>query len=285
MARQRLDRAATERVLRRAVELSEEPGDGEDSFDVQALVEAAAELGVPPTAVQRAVAEDQAGILTQDGSRLDRVVGPAAVSAARVVPLDPAAALDLTDEWLRRQWAFRRVRSGDAVAEYRRRTDMVASMQRTARSVTGRENGDKIRNLRVVVRDLAPVQHGSAGSGPSAGEPGVVGSDPGEGGTIGVSVLALVVDLEASRSFAEMGGALVAGGGSVLSVIPAFGVGPWTLLGIPVSAGMGAGVMLTRKAWTGGIDVALEGLLDLIEAGQAPPSVIGGIAGRIRRPA
>jgi hypothetical protein len=254
MGPRRLDRDAAERVLRRAVELGDQPGDGDDSFDVEVLIEAAADLGVPGTAVQRALAEEQAGLLAGDVARLDRLVGPAAVSVARVVDLDAAAALALTDEWLRRQWAFKRVRAGDTVAEYRRRTDMVASMQRTARSMSGKENADKIRNLRVVVREVRPS----------------------------ASIVALVVDLEASRSFAEMGAGVIAGGGTLMSVIPAVG-GIWqALLGIPVSMAMGVGVLVTRRTWTGGIDLAMEGLLDRVEAGDPPPTVIGGLTGRLR---
>ena len=264
MGRRRLDRESAERVLRRAVELADAPGEDDDSFDLDVLVEAAGDLGVPGTAVHRAVAEEQAGLLAGDSPRADRLVGPAAISAARVVELEARQAMDLTDEWLRRQWAFKRVRSGDTVADYRRRTDMAASMQRTARSMTGKDNADKIRKLCVVVSQLGP--------GGSDGEPAS-------------SIVAVVVDLEASRSFAEMGAGAVTGGGSLMSVISALSMNVWGLwLGIPASAAMGVGVLATRKAWTGGIDVALEGLLDRVEVGEPPPTVIGGISGRLRRP-
>lgn len=256
MGSRRLDRDAAERVLRRAVALGDQPGAEDDSFDVEVLIEAAGDLGVPAAAVQRAIAEEQAGLLAGEPSRLDRLVGPAAISAARVVDLDASDALSLTDQWLRRQWAFKRVRAGDTVAEYRRRTDMVASMQRTARSMSGKDNADKVRSLRVVVREL-----------PSS-----------------ASIVAVVVDLEASRSFAEMGAGVVAGGGTLMSTVATLTSDPlisWPLVGIPASVALGAGVLVTRRAWTGGIDVALEGLLDRVESTEAPPTVIGGIATRL----
>lgn len=256
----RLDRDAAERVLRRAVELGDRPGTADDFFDVEVLVAAAGDLGVPGAAVQRALAEEQAGLLRSEPGRLDALVGPAAISVARVVPIPASEAMELADEWLRRQWAFRRIRSGDTVAQYRRRSDMVASMQRTARSMSGKENAEKVRNLRLVVRDL---RDRDAESGAAA------------------SIVALVVDLEASRSFAEMGAGAVAGGGTLLSVIPAFETSLLFLLGVPASALMGIGVLITRRSWTGGIDDALEGLLDRIEAGEPPPTVLGGITGRL----
>ena len=228
MGQGKLDRAAAERVLRRAVQLGDEAGAPEDSFEVEVLLEAAADLGVSGSAVHRALAEEQAGLLSGDRGRLDALVGPASISVARVVPVSAAQAMHLTDEWLRRQWAFRRIRAGDTVAQYRRRTDMVASMQRTARSMSGKENAEKVRNLRLVVRELPRSTHTSNHE---------------------VSIVAVVVDLEASRSFAEMGAGAVAGGGTLLSAIPAFGQGIWvSLLGIPASFAMGAGVLEIGRA-------------------------------------
>lgn len=259
MGPDRLSREAAERVLRRAVELGDQPGSVDDSFDVAALVAAVGDLGVPPTAVQRALAEEEAGLLGAEQGRLDRLAGPGTISVGRVVRSDAVTALGLTDEWLRRQWAFKRVRTGDTVAVYRRRTDMVASMQRTARSMSGKENAEKVRNLQVVVRDLAPS----------------------------TSVVALAVDLESSKAFAEMGAGVVAGGGALMSTVGAIAgdlagwAHLWPLLGIPASAGAGIGVLVARRAWTGGIDLALEGLLDRVEAGEQPPSVMGGITGRL----
>ncbi len=43
-------------------------------------------------------------------------------------------------------------------------------------------------------------------------------------------------------------------------------------------------MLATRRAWTRGIDLELEGLLDRIEAGDLPPSVVGGLAERFKRP-
>ncbi len=161
----------------------------------------------------------------------------------------------LIDEWLRQAWAFKRLRSTDTVAEYRRRTDVVAKMQRSARSLTGKENADKVRSIRVVSRSVDEQE----------------------------SILAVVVDLAASRTLAEVGGSFVSGGGVVMSTVSALAWGPWAWLGIPASAAAGVGVMVTRRAWTHGIDVELEGLLDRVGAGEKPPSVISGITDRFRQ--
>jgi hypothetical protein len=157
------------------------------------------------------------------------------------------------DDWLRRPWAFKRVRGTESVGEYRRRTDVVAGMQRSARSLTGKENADKVKSVRVLIRELDPAR----------------------------SIVALVVDLEASRTYAEVGGSFVAASGTLLSSVSALVWAPWAWLGIPASAAAGVGVMATRNSWTHGIDLELEGLLDRIEVGERPPSMIGGLTDRL----
>lgn len=242
-------------MLRRAVELGDLPGDADDYFEIEVLLAAAGDLGVPASAVQRAVAEEQAGLLLDDARTVDRLVGPAAVSSARVVPAPLADVMALADEWLRRAWTFRRVRATETVAEYRRRTDAVAAMQRSARSLTGKENADKVKRLRVVARAI-------------------------EADT---TVVALVVDLQTSRTLAEVAGSFVASSGVLMSTVSALAWAPWAWLGIPASAAAGAGVLATRRAWTRGIDLELEGLLDRVADGQLPPTVIGGLTDRFNR--
>lgn len=248
----RLDREAAERVLRRAVELGDQPEDAGADYDLEVLVAAAHDLGVPSSAVHRAAAEEQAGLLEGAPGSLDRLVGPAAISAARVVPFPAPRAMELVDDWLRRPWAFKRVRATETVGEYRRRNDVVAGMQRSARSLTGRENADKVKAVRVVTQQLGPSE----------------------------AIVALVVDLRASRTFAEVGGSFVAGSGALLSSVSALAWAPWAWLGIPASAAAGAGVLVTRRAWTRGIDVELEGLLDRVEAGERSPTMIAGLTDR-----
>ena len=254
MARRSLDKEAAERVLRRAVELGDGAADGGDQdFDPAVLVAAAADLGVPAAAVHRAVAEERAGLLDEEPSRLDRIVGPATVSAARVVGMEPAAVMGLADEWLRRVWGFRRLRTTGTVADYRRRTDVVAGMQRSARSLTGRERTERVRRLRLLVHPL------DADS----------------------SIVAVVVDVGSSRALAEAGGATVATGGSALSAAAALTWVPWAWVGVGASAAAGAGVMVARRSWVQGIDVELEAVLDRVEEGRRPPSVIGGLSDRL----
>ena len=249
----RIDRDAAERVLRRAVELDDSPPDPGVQLSVEALVEAAADLGMDPSFVQRAVAEEQAGLLDAQVSALDRLAGPLAVSASRVVATPLTETVSLVDDWLLRAWAFRRVRGAEADSLYRRRTDPAAAFQRAARSVTGKQNADKVRQLRVIAHAVDPER----------------------------TLVAIVADLQTSRTVAEVGGASVGGTGAVASAVTALANTPWLWLGVPASAALGAGLMATRKAWTRGIDDELEGLLDQVEAGRRSPAVLEGLTGRL----
>jgi hypothetical protein len=249
----RLDRDAAERVLRRAVELDDSPLDPGEEVSVEALLEAAADLGMDSSTVHRAVAEEQAGLLDPRTSALDRLAGPQAVSASRVVGSPLGEAMGLVDEWLRRAWAFRRVRGTDTDVLYRRRTDPVAAMQRATRSVTGKENADKVRQLRVMGHAVDPHR----------------------------TLVAVVVDLQTSRTAVQVGGASVGGAGVVVSAATALANTPWLWLGVPASAAAGLGVMATRRAWTHGIDDELEGLLDKVASGRPPEAMLGELTGRL----
>jgi hypothetical protein len=249
-----LDRDAAERVLRRAVELSDTPSAADDRFDVDALLEAARDLGMDDTAIHRAVAEEQAGLLAGESpSSIDRLVGPAAVSAARVVDASLEATMGLVDDWLRRAWSFRRVRTTPTAAEYRRRTDAVASIQRASRTLAGKEQADKVKRLRVLAHPVDPTH----------------------------TLVALVVDIHASRASAEAGGVTVAAVGTLGAAASGLAWVPWAWIGVPVSMAMGAGVMATRRAWTRGIDTELEAVLDRVARGEHPDSVLGGLTGRL----
>jgi ribosomal protein L18 len=229
------------------------PRDPGDELSVEALLEAASDLGMEPSTVHRAVAEERAGLLDPHTSALDRLAGPQAISASRVVAGPLEEAMGLLDEWLRRAWAFKRVRGADFDVLYRRRTDPVAAIQRASRSVTGKENADKVRRIRAMGHAVDPHR----------------------------TWIAVVVDLQTSRTAAQVGGASVGGAGALVSALTALGSTPWLWLGVPASAAAGVGVMATRRAWTHGIEDEIQGLLDNVASGSPPPAVLGELGDRL----
>ena len=238
---QRFDRAAAERILQRAIDLEDaaDPSEAFAGITEDTLAEAASELGVPVEAVQQAAAEERLGVLVDAGRRLDRHVGPGAITALRIVSGDRADLLARTDAWLR-HGGFRRRRFAEGAAEYARRNDIVAVAQRTVRSIGGHEVLRSITHLKVTAEAVGP----------------------------GSTVLALVVDLEGQRTATVAGGSAVAGGGAAASAVASFAASsPWWWAGVPASVAAGYGVLRARAFSLRDVETELQGALDRITHG------------------
>lgn len=142
----RLDPDDAGEVLRRASELASTPQD-EGGYDRAALAEAAQEVGIERRAVERALAEHDAGLLRRPAAR-GGLLGPGRVEVARTLALSTAAARGVVDDWLRRQLLERVERAG-AQEEWRPRDDLGAKLRRKVDARTQRrvrlKNIDAIR--------------------------------------------------------------------------------------------------------------------------------------------
>lgn len=127
VADDRLTQDEVAAVLRRAAELDGDPGPAADErVPVAAIEAAAAEVGLAPAAVRRAVAELRAGVLAEPP---DAPADPARVIEAALVPLDGPTASAAVGRWLAAQ-TFHRHRGRDGVEVWRVREDWVAGLQR-----------------------------------------------------------------------------------------------------------------------------------------------------------
>ncbi|MFZ4517476.1 MAG: hypothetical protein ACOYOP_03755 [Microthrixaceae bacterium] len=248
-------RDVAERVLRRAVELSESPSSEVDDVPVRALLEAADELGMDPDDVRRALAEERAGVLEDHQRPGDALLGPDRVAVVRVLSGDPDEVLDRLDAWMRRTRTFRRVRRADGWSDFARRGDPLASAQRAARAARGHERLERVRRVRAMVV-------------PAGGDR---------------TLVALVVDTRTSRAVAAAGGVTVAATGVVTAGVSAVSWAPWAWLGLPVAVAGGVGVMAARKGYLADVDADLEGLLDALASGGEPTSVLDDVAARLLR--
>lgn len=255
----RLDRDAADRVLRRAIELGEQAESGHevDGLDEQALVQAAEELGMDPTSVHLAVAEERLGILRdRQAGRLDRLAGPAVVTASALVERHPEEMLDTADRWLRRHGALRRAQRDDSawVTTYSRRTDVLAGVQRSVRSFMGREHLGRIRRLQVGV---APVGENRC-------------------------TIALIVDVSIDRHATVAAGSSIAAVGSAASAALALTEAAPLLLGVPLSVGAGLAVLRWRAMTMPDLERTLDGVLARIIADESEPTLIAEVRERIR---
>ena len=101
----KLDRASLERVLARAAQLQSGPGDAEDNFSEEQLLELGREVGLSAQNLRQALAEERTRSIVPDDEDgfAAGVFGPSRVGAARVVPGRSADVLAAIDTWMQRQ--------------------------------------------------------------------------------------------------------------------------------------------------------------------------------------
>ena len=97
----RIDRTALERIIRRAAELQTAEGDVSDTLTSEELIAVGREVGIPARHLQQAILEERASLGRNDApGLLQRVAGPADVSAQRVVSLEPDDAERRLVDWI-----------------------------------------------------------------------------------------------------------------------------------------------------------------------------------------
>ena len=104
----RIDRAAVDRILARAVELQADvPADAQGALTEAQLLELAKEVGLDPVNLRQALAEERTRVAVQEESGvLASLYGGAYASAQRTVRGTPAQVLTALDDWMQRQEAL-----------------------------------------------------------------------------------------------------------------------------------------------------------------------------------
>jgi hypothetical protein len=97
----RVDRAALERVIRRAAELQSAEREIGDTLSSDELIALGREVGIPIRYLQQALLEERARIGTAAAAGLmDRIAGPGEARAHRVVSLEPEAVERALLRWM-----------------------------------------------------------------------------------------------------------------------------------------------------------------------------------------
>jgi hypothetical protein len=97
----RVDRAALERIIRRAAELQSAEREMGDTLSSDELISLGREVGIPIRYLQQALLEERSRIGSAASAGLmDRIAGPGEVRAQRVVPLEPEAAERALVGWM-----------------------------------------------------------------------------------------------------------------------------------------------------------------------------------------
>ena len=129
-----LDRGAMERVLARASELASQSADAPDGMTEAQLIEIGKEVGLSPTALKQALAEERTRVVLAEETGLEaRVMGPAAVSVTRAVPHAPEAVLAALEEWMRSEYRMPAKRRFGNRRTWEQRTGVFAELDRSLR--------------------------------------------------------------------------------------------------------------------------------------------------------
>jgi hypothetical protein len=264
-----IDRAALERIIHRAAELQtaeREIGEGLTADEVLAL---GREVGIPGRYLRQALLEERSRIVAAGpGGLLTRAVGPAEITAQRVVRGERAAIEALLVRWMERNELFSVMRhqpgritwepTGGFQAAYRRAVGAVGASKRPITLA-------KADTLSCTVLELEP----------------------------GYCNVALTATARKARAESVGGGAALASAGAVttgvLAVVGA--VLPLVLIPLPVALGLGYVTVRRYGPVVARIQLGLERVLDELEHGNraerllppSPPRLFELLADEVRK--
>jgi hypothetical protein len=269
----RIDREALERILQRAAELQAIEGDPGDELSTQEVLELGKEVGIPTMYLQRAMVEEQSRLqlsLAGASGLVDRAVGPAEISALRVVNAEPDVIERELLAWMEKNELLVVQRHQPGRITWERMRGMQAALRR---GISGLQSGPvrfMLMRADTVRATITPLE-------------------------TGYSHVSLSATLGSARS-SYIGGALAVGsiglaGGAVLF---ALGLGLIALAPLPAAFGAGWGITRLFPPIARRVQLGLERALDHIEAvaqragqGKAlPPKTTGlleVLAGEVRK--
>lgn len=255
-----LDRGAMERVLARASELASGAADAPDGMSEAQLFEIGKEVGLTPSSIQQALAEERTRVVLTEETGLEaRVMGPAAVSAVRSVPHSLEATLSAVDEWMRSDYRMLAKRRFGNRRTWEQRQGIFAELERGLR---GNQAAATLMKATEVAVTVSPF-----------------------GG--GRTAVRLDADISQLRRGRKIGGIAAAVTGFLLAIVPmAIGalVAPQAMLPLALTLGWIpiGGLAVAWATLTGHrkqasrAQLALEQLLDRLEHGPLPRSALPG---------
>ncbi len=258
-----LDRDAVDRVLARAHRL--EPGSPDDveGIEPDALIAAAAEVGIDPNAVRDSLAIEKLTIAPPPARRFDGLAGPGEIMVERELELTVSQAIGGVEAWLSSQYRLICDLRADGSLFARRRSDASARIGRVFSSARGEGH---LAATAVVVQAV----------------PQTVGTTPARPRTL----LRVGADRTTPRQVRLAGGGSLAGvgvgGGALAAASGAFIAVP--IVAVPFAAG---GYLFARsgRGHADRLELELERLLSRVERGEQPAGFLGRVARRARKAA
>jgi hypothetical protein len=250
-----LDRDAAERVLRRASDFVDDWPDAlplPGSVSEQALLEGAAEVGIPINAVRRALAVERLDPLPRPRAA-DRFVGAAVVAVDAEVSGAPPEVLHRLDDWFVEGHHLRRHRLRDGCGEWTKRPGIVGRTVRTVRVAIGEGRLSRVRRIRVTTSDTG----------------------------VGTTMVRVEVDRVHDRRMSTAGGAAVAVVTTAGTVALAAVTAPLLLVAAPLGVAAGLRVAGGGRSHAGVIAAEVDRVLDAVNERTAPTRLRTDVARRV----
>src|SRR5690242_6427725 len=246
MAGELISREALERIMQRAAELQAGEHDVGDGLTEAELLSLGKDVGIPPRLLRQALLEERTrSIVPRQSGFLAWLVGPAALTAERVVPGDKATVERALTGWMNREESLQVKRHYADHTTWEPRVGAFASIQR-ALGAGGKSFA--LARATEVAGQVTPL----------------------EAGFCHVRLTASVRGQRAQRLWGAA--ALTAFGLALAGVVPILGaLAPWSLVP-PVAAWAAAiGVARRHRHDNERVHVGLEQVLDRLERGEIRP--------------
>ncbi|HEU4954986.1 MAG TPA: hypothetical protein VFT28_10450 [Gemmatimonadales bacterium] len=264
----RIDRTALERIIQRAAELQTADREIGEGLTAEQVMELGREVGIPGRFLQQALLEERTRIV-QAGPEglLGRTVGPAAITAQRVVQGDRENIETVLVDWMEKQELFSVQRHQPGRITW----EPTGGFQAAYRRAVGAAGGSK--------RPIMLAKADSISATVLALEPGYCN-------------VTLVATAKKRRNESVAGSAALAGlGAAGTGVLAAVGaLLPVVLVPLPLGLGLGYLVVRQYGPVVERIQLGLERVLDQLEDGRRsprglppPPRLIDLLANEVRK--
>jgi hypothetical protein len=263
-----IDRAALERIIQRAAELQTADREIGEGLTTDQVMELGREVGIPGRYLQQALLEERTRLAPAGPEGvLGRTVGPAAVSAQRVVQGERESIEATLVDWMEKQELFSVQRHQPGRITW----EPTGGFQAAYRRAVGAAGGSR-RPVMLAKADIVACT--------------VIALEP------GYFNVTLTATARKRRNETVAGSAALAGAGAAgATVLAAVGaVLPVALVPLPLGLGLGYLVVREYRPVVERIHLGLERVLDQLEHGRrtdrqlpAPPRLIDLLANEVRK--
>lgn len=241
----RIDRAALERIIRRAAELQTTEREIGETVTSDELISLGREVGIPVRYLQQAMLEERTRLAqSRADGLLDRVAGPPEVSAQRVVQIEPEAVERALLRWMETNelLCIQRQQPGRIIWEPLR--GFQAAFRRSTAALGGGTRPFMLSRATTVSATILPLESG-------------------------YSHVALAADARKVRGEYLGGGVVLAGAGaaSTATMIALGALLPVALLPLPFALGVGYVILHRYGPTLSRLQLGLERALDSLEHG------------------